>query len=671
MKKIFGLCCGIVGIFLGMSNVFAQTPPAWGIPSAKIISVAQIPTTSLKVGGTFDEGYHFRMVMQLENTTHISLGLDNWAGNGNTMISSGNTTFVISENGVDHFASSLGLLQLWAYTEKTLVTDLDKPFVIDVFYKIPAGSQGGEYASMYRFKLENDPNYNFGRNIILTNISLWSLCGNQGQSDVLIASGDIVLDGPVKTSFVVDMIGGTINSIEAMKFVLGDKEFNWRKDWTRFLFDNVLIEKSGKIWFKIDIAESALVWEHISFKIRWRESFSREAFDGARYYDTNTLISSDNIRWSVTLESLQIQKGITSLENNLTKDVEFLADRASRRVVFDGTYTARKGAVKLNVFALSGTELLSLSENINFYLFIDGKEVGTTDKLGIDEVFSDIRVEAGKTVRVTIEAEVDVDSVHTYDYTLFLKGENDNGNLALVSTARLAKIKVVKLDPPVVSTLFPSNTVLLKSSNATIANFIVKPSNQDGVYLDEFTFSGKVNGIPLTANDLRVMVDGVEEEGINTGGMIQYVTNEYLPLAWVPVEMKLKNGLIWDVVLELKSLNNELQDKKFTKKFVNALVKVVKQENIGGSETRYTFNVEKYEGSEQVTNFRLFAGEIEKGGLSLVEDEGVLEVPNENFIQYITKIMYEVNGQEVNIEKNTFNDYFRIGDSFVKIFKVQ
>jgi hypothetical protein len=38
------------------------------------------------------------------------------------------------------------------------------------------------------------------------------------------------------------------------------------------------------------------------------------------------------------------------LKNELSKSVEFLTNETNRKVVFDGTYTAKKAAVDLNEF---------------------------------------------------------------------------------------------------------------------------------------------------------------------------------------------------------------------------------------------------------------------------------------------------------------------------------
>ena len=64
-----------------------------------------------------------------------------------------------------------------------------------------------------------------------------------------------------------------------------------------------------------------------------------------------------------------------SLENDLDKDVEFVANDTTRKVVFDGTYTAKKADIYLNEFAVDGTALGNDVKSATFYLYIDGEEV--------------------------------------------------------------------------------------------------------------------------------------------------------------------------------------------------------------------------------------------------------------------------------------------------------
>jgi hypothetical protein len=73
------------------------------------------------------------------------------------------------------------------------------------------------------------------------------------------------------------------------------------------------------------------------------------------------------------------------MSNDLTKTVQFVKEENSRKVVFEGTYTAKKGDIYLNKFAISAASDSFATDNGSypfvrtFYVSIDGEEVGDTD----------------------------------------------------------------------------------------------------------------------------------------------------------------------------------------------------------------------------------------------------------------------------------------------------
>jgi hypothetical protein len=120
------------------------------------------------------------------------------------------------------------------------------------------------------------------------------------------------------------------------------------------------------------------------------------------------------------------------MSNSLTKEVEFANNDSNRKVVFDGTYTAKKGDVKLNEFIVASTyttttdqvKLNALGANlpknkVTFYVFVDGNEVADaklacTKDTNNDvtactagDTFDNILVKAGESVKVKVEAEVE------------------------------------------------------------------------------------------------------------------------------------------------------------------------------------------------------------------------------------------------------------------------
>jgi hypothetical protein len=69
----------------------------------------------------------------------------------------------------------------------------------------------------------------------------------------------------------------------------------------------------------------------------------------------------------------------------MTKSVQYITQDSARKVVFEGTYTAKKGDIYLNKFAINTASDSFATHNASypfvrtFYVSIDGEEVGDTD----------------------------------------------------------------------------------------------------------------------------------------------------------------------------------------------------------------------------------------------------------------------------------------------------
>jgi hypothetical protein len=213
-----------------------------------------------------------------------------------------------------------------------------------------------------------------------------------------------------------------------------------------------------------------------------------------RYTDARSTVKEGEVKGSISFASrVTIQPSKASLENDLSKNVEFVTAETTRKVVFDGTYTAKKGDVKLNTVSISGNTATPLSGDITFYVFIDGEEIATLDD-GEEDTFTDILVKAGESVKVKVEAEVytDVEDSTVRDYQLTLSGEDDNGN----SNSGTAKdntvgIKTVKSGTVNIVSSSTKNTVLLRARNTELATFTIKPSNNnEGLTLESIYLTG-------------------------------------------------------------------------------------------------------------------------------------------------------------------------------------
>jgi hypothetical protein len=192
---------------------------------------------------------------------------------------------------------------------------------------------------------------------------------------------------------------------------------------------------------------------------------NKNAFTGTdvRYTEARSNVNQSEVKGSISFASkVTVQPSKASLTNSLSKRVEFTTNDSSKKTVFDGVYTAKKGAVKLNTALITGGQDTP-NKDVTFYLIIDGEEVATLDP-NKTETFSDVEIAANESVKVVVEAEVSTDKPYTsLVYSLELEGDDENGNNhAGYATKRLVDIKVVEKGTFSITNGASKNTVLLK-----------------------------------------------------------------------------------------------------------------------------------------------------------------------------------------------------------------
>ena len=509
-----------------------------------------------------------------------------------------------------------------------------------------------------------------GGKIKIVNKKLGNVDAAQGAEDIVVAEWNITISEAIsKLSFDI-----TVNNtgVESLKFVINDDEYEGKPDNknapTKFSFTNVEIEKSGKAQFLVGIFDKDDVKGSVSFS-----AFNKNAFDGAKYSDANEPVQTADVAGSISFSKVTIQASKWALENNISKDVEFIIDSTTRKTVFDGTYTAKKGDVNLNSFYIDGTKPANNGENeVTFYVSIDGEEVGDTSDLGSGnkENFSDVLVEAGKSVKVKVEAEVEAytSGVNYDNYTLVLAGEDKNGNDAGEASDTLVTFKTKASGSVKVEAGTSKNTVLLKGRNKSIATFTIKPSNSsdDDLTLDslEIEFSGAT----ITANDIRVKVDGTEYDA--TSGLV-YEPSENIPTAGLKVEVILKNEFTGAIEMKLVSVNGKAQTRSFKKRYEDAIVYVQSQRKSWDT-TYYTLWVETSDSDVVVSNVKLIASWTTVASTTSEVsnwDDSLKALWNSTSAQRIDEIQYDVDGVTVTIKKSEYQDYFRVWDDDAKVYK--
>jgi purine-nucleoside phosphorylase len=94
------------------------------------------------------------------------------------------------------------------------------------------------------------------------------------------------------------------------------------------------------------------------------------------------------------------------LDNKITKAVDFVRNESSERtLVFDGTYTAKKGDIYLNTVIISGAAPTDSKNKVSFNITVGDEEISAD--LNSEETFDDVLVKAGESVNVKVEVTID------------------------------------------------------------------------------------------------------------------------------------------------------------------------------------------------------------------------------------------------------------------------
>jgi hypothetical protein len=140
-------------------------------------------------------------------------------------------------------------------------------------------------------------------------------------------------------------------------------------------------------------------------------------------------------------------------------------------------------------------------------------KVTNTQLTGTD-TFKDVLVEAGKSVRVKVEAEVKAKEASTTilplkagKFTLSLEGEDENDNDAGYAERKTANMMIVnKGSVSITDSSVAKKAVLRKASSAKIAEFTVKPDGANSVSLESISFDLTFSGSSAYQGDVDLYV---------------------------------------------------------------------------------------------------------------------------------------------------------------------
>ena len=505
-----------------------------------------------------------------------------------------------------------------------------------------------------------------GGKIKISNTKLGNVDVPQGGEGYVVAEWNITVSEPVKTTFTISFNNTGISN---MIFVVAGEEYEGKINSTKtgFEFKNVVIEKSGKVQFKIDVDDNAAKWTVFSSFT----SFNKNSFAGARYEEARKDVNTSDVVGSISFSKVTVQESKAALENKLTKSVDFIIGESNTKVVFDGKYTAKKSDVRLNKLYITGTNLFK-GDDVTFTVKIAGDEVATINAGDSEETFSEVKVKAGESVDVVVTAQFEANATtwKKYDFTIELKGEDEDGNDAGKASDAFVTMETKAKGSVTIPSTSDSKTALLKAQNTTIAKFTIKPSNSnEGITLENMVLSGNVNGSGLTSDDIRVKVAGIEQDDATAVSWaftwLEYSINEELPKEGVVVEVILKKEQAGKVNLEVVAVNDKKFSNSYSKYLVSSLVTFVSQEE-NAAYSEYKLAVDNSDDSYSISGFVVTYKENGLTGTQTVgevSDGDTFTITRGNYAREIVGVEYKVRGTDpletVTIDKDTYKDYFK------------
>ena len=501
-----------------------------------------------------------------------------------------------------------------------------------------------------------------GGKVRITTTKLGNVDASINSTDILIASGYITVGEDLEKGKLIVTVTWSGEALEAMKLEIAGDEYDGEtkdngKTWT---FDNIEISESGKIRLYVDILDKP-EYENATLQ------FSIEGWDSFKYTngDKNSKV---DVSGSLTISKLNLNPAEGTLVNKLSSsdDVEFNNNELNTEIVFDGTYKADKQDINLNSFTISTTTYTGASK-IKFYLYVDDMNSSvadvtiTKDALSGADSFNDVLVEAGKEVKVKVEAEIDAKEAtapfKVGKFNVELDGEDENDNVAGHAERKTANIMIVNQGSATVEEGdVAKNVVLRKANSSTIAQFIVKPDAANRVTLEEISFDlafTPAAGAEDYDGNVDLYVKGSKKTLKNSGNSYEAEFSTDVDSEWVKVTVELDDEFDGEVSLtNLKVNDKEIKNKDFNKKFVEAVVWFTDQKS-DDDNTTFKFGIDK-KGSDSIENVTLTL----KNGNEVVINNGKeikanspYDVVNlSGWQQDVVGIKYTVNGGTVEQE---------------------
>ncbi len=389
-----------------------------------------------------------------------------------------------------------------------------------------------------------------------------------------------------------------------------------------------------------------------------------------KYDDANSPIDGSNFIGTISYSSIKVQSPKGTLENKISKSVEFVAWESSTRTIFEGTYTAKSNDVYLNAFAgsatiTSSTDYSDVFDDMTLHLYVDGKEVASpsasssfdgTNKTSFagSEDFANTLVEKWKSVAIKVELEAHVANGKTspsVTMDITLGWEDKDGNPAWTASETAVSFKAATAGSVTVSdSAYATKTIELKETNITLAKFALKPSKWSSeVDLDSLKFNVALDGVAETdKTKYRVKVGGTEISIDDYSSSVFNVAsdlNETIGEEWIIAEIIAKNPEAGNYVTTLVNVNNSATDLNRTYTRLVMPVKVTFTQLNQKWSTKIIASMDNGDNEVEINQIDLYVNGANKWTISNISEwnDGDVEIAGEDGTKMIDRILISTN----------------------------
>ena len=532
---------------------------------------------------------------------------------------------------------------------------------------------------------------------------------------------------PIKNVRIVvngDEISATCTSV--LTTAWGNVAPDAAKYTTTCKFDKTIdVDKDGKIEFLANVSQYAAPNKQVTVAptTYGKATILATSAKIGKYDDANEDIQDSDFIGTIDLNTIKVQTPKAALENTKSKTVEFVTGKSDTQTIFEWKYTAKKKDVYLNSFtATSTTDVtaqLAKFDELSLNVLVDGNKVATTDvkvntawdRLIATEDFAKVLVEAGESVDVKVEVHAYPSAITTenIEFKVEFAGEDKDGNDAGSADDVAAQFKAVEKGSLSVSDGsyetskdFRNNSVSLKKSNATIAKFDLKPSKSSTeVDLDEFAFT-VTPAAAATAVKVKVGTNTSPTLTCDDTTGICLVTelDETVESNGITVEISTKgNANVGEYDIVLNSVNDNTKTTTTLKSYKQLILPVqvtFSQKDMWWT-TKITASMDQWDNEVEINKIEFKYGTAGWNTTDVItsiseNSDGTVEFAGiDKSVQLIEAVRITTDEKDpagastpkcgaaywdgtanaciYTIEKTDFNDYFRVDDTYLKVFK--